>query len=85
MKAKGTKTVNIHEAKTHLSRLLRRVAAGEEIVIAKAGKPMARLLPAEPPPAPRVLGGWEGKVNVPDDFDAPLPDELLDAFEGRDS
>jgi prevent-host-death family protein len=82
-KGKGPKTVNIHEAKTHLSRLLRRVAAGEEVVIAKAGKPVARLVSASPPPTRRVPGGWEGKIWVAEDFDAPLPQELLDAFEGR--
>ncbi len=75
------KTVNIHEAKTQLSRLLNRVAAGEEIVIAKAGKPVARLVPVAAAARDRVLGGWEGKVIIPDDFDAPLPDEILTDFE----
>ena len=85
MKTKGTKTVNIHEAKTHLSRLLRRVAAGEEVTIANAGKPVARLVPVAPVPRRRELGFMKGSLKVPDDFNAPLPDELLDAFEGRDS
>lgn len=72
--------VNIHEAKTHLSRLLMRVAQGEEIVIARAGKPVARLVPVEPKPS-RVLGQDEGLFEVPDDFDAPLPDDLQAFFE----
>lgn len=72
--------VNVHEAKTHLSRLLRRVAAGEEIVIARAGRPIARLVPIEARPR-RVLGLDEGLFEVPDDFDAPLPDGILDDFE----
>ncbi len=73
--------VNIHQAKTHLSRLLVRVAAGEEIVIAKAGKPIARLVPVELPAQDRVAGGDEGKVWIADDFDAPLPEEVLRKFE----
>ncbi|MGD0969759.1 MAG: type II toxin-antitoxin system Phd/YefM family antitoxin [Candidatus Aquilonibacter sp.] len=78
-------TVNIHEAKTHLSRLLEEVAAGKEIVIAKAGKPMAKLVPIDAGPKPRrKLGGLEGRFTVPDDFDAPLPDEILALFYGRD-
>jgi len=76
-------TINVHAAKTHLSRLLERVAAGEEIVIAKSGKPVARLAPLEQRP-PRKLGGLAGRAVIPDNFDDPLPDEVLDAFEGRD-
>lgn len=72
--------VNIHEAKTHLSRLLARVAAGEEIVIAKAGKPIAKLVPAEQLPARRQLGMDEGKMWIADDFDE-LPEDLLKEFE----
>lgn len=76
------KTVNIHEAKTHLSRLLRRVANGEEIVIAKAGKPLARLVPISPAPGiDKILGVDKGRIWIADDFTAPLPDEVLDAFE----
>jgi prevent-host-death family protein len=75
------RTVNIHAAKTHLSRLVEDAAAGEEIVIAKAGKPLARLCPLAPVPKKRVLGRLRGKLIVPDDFDAPLPDEVLDLFE----
>ncbi len=73
--------VNIHEAKTHLSRLLKRVAAGEEIVISRAGKPVARLMPLENTKA-RVLGRDRGSFAVPEDFDEPLPEEVLRAFEG---
>jgi prevent-host-death family protein len=75
--------VNTHEAKTHLSRLLRRVALGEEITIANRGVPVARLVPVPPQKGPRVLGILRGEFTVPDDFDAPLPDDLLDLFEGR--
>lgn len=75
-------TVNVHAAKTHLSRLLDQAAAGEEIIIAKAGRPAARLMPLAEKPR-RQLGLLDGKARVPDDFDAPLPDELLDLFEGR--
>jgi prevent-host-death family protein len=74
-------SVNIHEAKTHLSRFLARVATGEEIVIAKAGKPVARLVPYARQPARRVAGEDAGKVNIAEDFDAPLPDDLLAEFE----
>jgi prevent-host-death family protein len=77
------RTVNIHAAKTHLSRLVEDAAAGEEIIIAKAGKPLARLCPLDARPGKRKLGVLEGKLRIPDDFDAPLPDWLLDAFEGR--
>lgn len=74
------RAVNVHEAKTHLSRLLKRVEAGEEIVIARAGKPVARLVSAEPAPQPRRLGEDEGRFEVPEDFDSPLPREIEDAF-----
>jgi len=72
--------VNVHEAKTHLSRLLRRVAGGEEIVIARAGVPVARLVPVES--RSRVFGVDRGRFEVPEDFNAPLPDEVLRDFEG---
>lgn len=75
--------VNIHEAKTHLSRLLEQVASGDEIIIAKAGKAMARLAPLEAAPKKRQLGRLKGALNVPDDFDAPLADHHLALFEGR--
>ena len=74
--------VNTHEAKTRFSRLLRRVAAGEEITIANRGVPVARLVPITAKAGTRKLGTMRGLV-VPDDFDAPLPDELLDLFEGK--
>ncbi len=74
------KEVNVHEAKTHLSKLLKRVAAGEEIVISRAGKPVARLVPAEPREE-RIFGHDAGRFEVPEDFNAPLPDDVLDAFE----
>ncbi len=77
------KQVNTHEAKTQLSRLLRRVAAGEEVTIANRGVPVARLVPVPPKKAQRVLGIFRGQFTVPDDFDAPLSDDLLDLFEGR--
>jgi prevent-host-death family protein len=78
-------TVNIHAAKTHLSRLVDEAAAGEEIIIARAGKPVARLVPLAVPLAAekRVLGRLRRTLNIPADFDAPLPDDVLDAFEGR--
>jgi len=71
---------NVHEAKTHLSKLLERVAAGEEVIIAKSGVPVARLVPAAPVQE-RPLGTEKGRVFVGDDFDAPLPKALLKAFE----
>lgn len=76
-------TVNIHEAKTHLSRLVDEVAAGAEIIIAKAGKPMARLAPLSIPIRKKRLGLLKGKIKVSDDFNAPLDDEILSTFEGR--
>ncbi|NJD30465.1 MAG: type II toxin-antitoxin system Phd/YefM family antitoxin [Gammaproteobacteria bacterium] len=75
--------MNVHQAKTHLSRLLDEVAAGGEVVIAKAGKPVARLVPMEPVVRKKRLGLLKGRIEVPDDFDAPLPPELLADFEGR--
>lgn len=77
-------TVNIHQAKTHLSRLLRRVAAGEEIVIAKAGRPIARLVPFTKGRGSRVLGTERGRIVVTEDFDAPLSPDLLSEFERAD-
>ncbi|MEX1205709.1 MAG: type II toxin-antitoxin system Phd/YefM family antitoxin [Dongiaceae bacterium] len=74
--------VNIHEAKTHLSRLLARVAAGEEIIIARAGKPVAKLVPLSPIKKTRGYGLLKGKLVVPDSFFDPLPEEELAAWEG---
>ena len=73
--------VNIHEAKTHLSRLLARVAAGEEITISKAGHPIARLVPIRERKARRIPGQDEGRIRIADDFDAPLPPELQTLFQ----
>lgn len=77
-------TVNIHAAKTHLSRLVDAAAAGQEIIIARAGQPVARLVPlAGAVEAPRrTLGILAGRLQVPADFDAPLPDDVLRAFAG---
>lgn len=75
------KTVNVHEAKTHLSRLLERVSEGEEIVIARAGRPVARLVPAGERPERREPGSASGRVVVGENFDEPLPEEVLEAFE----
>jgi prevent-host-death family protein len=77
-------TVNIHAAKTHLSRLVEDAAAGKEIIIAKAGTPLAKLGPLVPAGRKkRRLGILAGRLTVPADFDAPLPDHILDAFEGH--
>ncbi len=70
--------VDIQEAKTNLSRIVDEVAAGAEVVIAKAGKPMARLVPLASTPRTKTLGLLKGRIRVPDDFNAPLPDEILD-------
>ncbi len=78
------KTVNVHEAKTHLSRLLSRVAGGEEIVISKAGKPVAKLVPLSDSRREQSMGMDRGRAWISEDFDAPLPDDLLAAFEGAD-
>jgi len=75
--------VNIHEAKPQLSRLVEDAARGDEIVIAKAGKPVARLVAVDSARTPRRRGLLEGKFKVPDDFDAPLPEDVLNLFEGR--
>jgi prevent-host-death family protein len=74
---------NIHEAKSQLSKLVERALAGEEVVIAKAGKPMVRLVPVRDSDAPRKGGQWKGKVRIADDFDE-LPDDIACAF-GMDS
>jgi len=72
--------VGVHEAKTHLSRLLQRVAAGDEVIITRGGVPVAKLVPVEGG-GRRVLGQDEGRYVVPDDFDAPLPEDLVATFE----
>lgn len=77
------RTVNVHEAKTHLSRLLEAVEAGEEVTIARAGRPVARLVGLARGRERRKLGLLAGRFEVPADFDAPLPDDVLARFEGR--
>jgi prevent-host-death family protein len=78
------KIYNLYEARSALSRLVDRAAEGEEIIIAKAGKPLAKLVPVTAPSRPRrIPGGWEGRARIAADFDDPLPEDLLAAFEGR--
>jgi prevent-host-death family protein len=74
-------TVNLYEAKAKLSQLVERAAAGEEIIIAKAGRPLARLVPLAKRTTPRPLGLLAGQVKVGDDFDDPLPEEIMRHFE----
>ncbi len=74
---------NIHEAKTQLSRLVENAAAGEEIIIAKAGKPVARLVGVEHQAVPRRKGLLKGTVKIHDDFYKPLPEEVIAVFEGK--
>jgi prevent-host-death family protein len=75
--------VNIHRAKTHLSKLAEQAGAGEEIIIAKSGKPIARLVPLAQGAVIRKKGLLKGKIKTTKDFDQPLPDEVIDLFEGR--
>jgi prevent-host-death family protein len=77
-----SKIINIHEAKTHLSRIIEEVAAGAEVIIAKAGEPMVRLSPIVVTPRRKKLGMLKGKIKVADDFNAPI-EELFADFEGR--
>jgi len=72
--------VNIYEAKSKFSKLISQAIAGEEIIIAKSGKPVARLVPFEKPPGNRKPGSARGKITISDDFDAPLPDDVLMEF-----
>jgi prevent-host-death family protein len=74
--------VNMHEAKTHLSRLVDEVSKGNEVILGKAGRPVARLVPYVADQTPRRPGRWAGQVTISPDFDV-TPDWLLDAFEGR--
>ena len=78
-----SKVVNVHEAKPHLSRLLDEVGAGTEVIIAKAGKPVARLIPITVSVKQKRLGLLRGKIKIAGDFNAPLADDILAAFEGR--
>jgi prevent-host-death family protein len=75
--------VNIHEAKTHFSKLIEAVTEGNEVVIARAGKPAAKLVPVLPTAPVRRPGALKGKIRIADDFDAPLPTALQAAFEGK--
>jgi prevent-host-death family protein len=78
------KTINVAEAKAHLSELVERAAAGEEIIVARAGKPRAKLVPLRDADVRlRVPGKRVGRFRVGKDFDAPLPNDVLDAFEGK--
>jgi prevent-host-death family protein len=74
--------INIYEAKTHLSRLVDEAGQGADIVIARAGKPIARLCRIQPKAKKRKLGVLDGRFKIPEDFNTPLPDEMLAAFEG---
>lgn len=76
-------TVNIHQAKTNFSKLVDAVMKGEEIIIAKAGKPAVKLVPIFASKPKRKPGSLKGKIKIAKDFDAPLPDEILDQFEGK--
>jgi len=73
-------TVNIHDAKTHFSRLLARVSEGEEVIIAKAGRPIARLVAIVQKPKQRLPGSAKEKLVLSEDFDSPLPNEILKTF-----
>jgi len=73
--------VNVHEAKTQLSKLLARVEAGEEIIIGRAGVPIAKIVPYQRRTEPRTPGGWAGKIHIADDFDE-LPEDIQRAFDG---
>lgn len=77
-------SVNIHEAKTHFSKLVERVAKGETVIIAKAGKPVAKLVPVEEPKVRSRLGFMEGEFNVPDDFDEMFSKEIEEMFYGSE-
>jgi len=72
--------INVHEAKTHLSRILERVTEGEEVIIMRSNVPIARLVPVSAMPKRRELGWARGEFTAPDDFDAPLPPEVEDSF-----
>ena len=76
------KVTNIHEAKTHLSRLVQRAVDGEEVIIGKAGKPMVKLVPYQPCDEPRRPGQWRGQIKMADDFDQLAP-EIARAFRGE--
>lgn len=75
--------VNIHEAKTHFSKLVDRAMKGEEVIIGKSGKPVVKLIAIQYVPPKRVPGALKGKIKISDDFDAPLSDDILEEFEGK--
>ncbi|MSO99346.1 MAG: type II toxin-antitoxin system Phd/YefM family antitoxin [Rhodospirillaceae bacterium] len=75
--------INVHEAKTHLSRLLERVRAGEEIILGKSGKPIAKIVPYTPQAEPRKPGIAKGKIWIADNFDDPLPEDIMKVFRGE--
>jgi prevent-host-death family protein len=75
--------VDLYEAKTHLSQLVERAAAGEEIIVAKSGRPVARLMPLPAPRTPRTPGALKGQIHVAVDFDDPLPPDIQTAFTGE--
>jgi prevent-host-death family protein len=77
------KSVNIHAAKTNLSKLVEQAALGEAFIIAKAGKPMVRVLPMEAQAKPSRLGGLEGVFKIPEDFDTMYQEEIIRMFEGE--
>jgi prevent-host-death family protein len=82
--AQVAETINLYAAKTNLSALVERAAAGEEIIIAKAGRPLARLVPlATTQPGKRPLGLMRGQIWIGDDFDDPLPQDIQDVFDGK--
>jgi len=76
------RVINIHEAKTHLSRIVERAAGGEEILIAKAGRPLVKLIPCKERRVPRTPGTWKGKVRIKPNFDV-LPESIARAFRGE--
>jgi prevent-host-death family protein len=76
-------TANIHEAKTHLSRLVEQAASGETVIIAKAGKPLVKLVPVDAPSAPRRIGFLDGQFKIPDDFDRMGSAEIEAMFYGK--
>lgn len=77
------RTVNIHEAKTHLSRLVEEAANGEPFIIARAGKPLVKVVPLDAPAVPRRIGFMDGEISIPDDFDRMGEGEIEELFEGR--
>jgi prevent-host-death family protein len=77
------RTVNIYEAKTRLSQLVDKAAAGEDVIVSRNGKPLVRITRLEPAKRPFRFGVLKGRIRIAKDFDAPLPEEVLAAFEGR--